>query len=133
AFYHLLDSKPDFLSSFTTINSCIDVFRKTEKNGLNSLIISFNLLKFLFREFIICLLMKGFSHVNVTVNVTVSVTWFRNHSSDIWTIEDRVVNYLSIWSTLRVPEKTRRPLHIVLFVKHRRTTFRCSCVDVLLS
>nr|GEW51121.1 hypothetical protein [Tanacetum cinerariifolium] len=32
---------------FTAINSSIDVFRKTEKNGLNSLIISFNLLKFL--------------------------------------------------------------------------------------
>nr|GFA64363.1 integrase, catalytic region, zinc finger, CCHC-type, peptidase aspartic, catalytic [Tanacetum cinerariifolium] len=58
AFHHLLNSKPDFLSSFTTINSSIDVFRKTEKNGLNSLIISFNLLKFSFRQFIICLLMK---------------------------------------------------------------------------
>nr|GEZ93025.1 reverse transcriptase domain-containing protein [Tanacetum cinerariifolium] len=32
AFHHLLNSKPDFLSSFTTINSSIDVFRKTKKN-----------------------------------------------------------------------------------------------------
>nr|GFC55827.1 hypothetical protein [Tanacetum cinerariifolium] len=48
-----------FLSSFTTINSSIDVFRKTEKNSLNSLIIIFNLLEFLVGEFIVCLQMKG--------------------------------------------------------------------------
>nr|GEZ10586.1 hypothetical protein [Tanacetum cinerariifolium] len=53
---------------FTANNRSIDVFRKTKKNGLNSLIISFNLFKFLFSEFIICLHVKGFIHRNFTTD-----------------------------------------------------------------
>nr|GEY12213.1 retrovirus-related Pol polyprotein from transposon TNT 1-94 [Tanacetum cinerariifolium] len=73
---------------FTDINSSMDIFRKTKKNGLNSLIISLNLFKYLFCEFIISLYMKGFIHRNISV----CITWFKNHSSDIWTIYDGVVN-----------------------------------------
>nr|GEY98134.1 apple-like protein [Tanacetum cinerariifolium] len=70
------------------INSIMDVFRKTEKYSLNGLIINFNLFKLLLNEFIVCLLMKGL----IDRNFTVCITWFGNHSSDIWTIHIRIVD-----------------------------------------